>query len=218
MNYSDATVVIPIKDEPAAEQVAKDVLKTLPGCKVIVVYKGAMDFKFKNRNLRLIKQTGSGKGSAVIQVVKYINTEILCFIDGDDTYEVRDLKKLIAMVRDGVDMALGNRMQNINEKVMPSYIQFGNNVLTAIANILYGLRIHDSQTGLRAMKTMVFKSLDLKETHFGIESEMNIKCRKKHYRIAEIPTKYYVRVGEAKHLKLTGGLKLFLINLKLLFD
>ncbi len=218
MDYSDATVIIPIKDEPAAEQVAREAIARLKGCKVIIIYKGSAEFGFRHRDLRLIKQTGSGKGNAVIQAAKYVNTGIICFIDGDGTYEVGDLKKMIAMVQDGTDMALGNRMHNISEKAMPGYIQFGNNVLTATGNILYGMKIHDSQTGLRAMRTDVFRSLGLKENHFGIESEMNIKCRKNHYKIAEMPTKYHVRVGVSKQFKLVDGLKLFLLNFKLLFD
>jgi dolichol-phosphate hexosyltransferase len=218
MDYSDATVIIPIKDEPAAEQVAREAIARLQGCKVIVVYKGLAGFKFRHKSLRLIKQTGSGKGNAVIQAAKYVNTGIICLIDGDGTYEVRDLRKVIAMVRDGADMALGNRMHNISEKTMPGYIQFGNNVLTATGNILYGIKIHDSQTGLRAIRTEVFRALRLRESYFGIESEMNIKCRKNHYRIAEIPTKYHVRVGVSKQFKLVDGLKLFLLNFKLLFD
>ena len=217
MDYSDTTVIIPIKDEPAAEQVARKVRGALPGCKIIVIYKGSADFGLRNRNLRLIKQTGSGKGNAVKQAARYVNTDILCFIDGDGTYKVGDLRKLIAMVRDGADMALGNRMYDISERVMPKYIQFGNNVLTATGNLLYGLKIHDSQTGLRALRTGVFKGLGLRETHFGIESEMNIKCRKGHYKIVETPTKYYIRVGVSKQFKLVDGLKLFFLNFKLLF-
>ena len=130
MDFSDTTVVIPVKDEPAVEKVAKDVFKILPKCKVIVIYKGDLNMKFRNKNLRIIKQTSSGKGYACVQAAKSVDTEIMCLIDGDDTYEVKDLRKLIQLVREGADMAIGDRLTNISTKVMPTYIQFGNNVLT----------------------------------------------------------------------------------------
>ena len=82
--------------------------------------------------------------------------------------------------------------------------------------MLYGLKIKDSQTGLRAIRTLVFKNLDLHEQFFGIESEMNIKSKKKNLKIAEIPTKYYVRVGVTKQIKVLDGLKLFFLNFKFL--
>jgi hypothetical protein len=47
---------------------------------------------------------------------------------------------------------------------------------------------------------------------------MNIKARKKGYTIVETPAEYYVRVGMSKQFKLLDGVKLFLLNFKLLLD
>jgi dolichol-phosphate hexosyltransferase len=218
MDYGDITVIIPVKDEPAVERVTKDVFGTLKNCKVIVIYKGTLGMKFKHDNLKIIKQIDSGKGRACVQAVKSVTTNILCFIDGDNTYEVNDLKRVINLVRAGADMTLGDRISAVKHEAMPGYLQFGNGILTATGNLLFGLRLKDSQTGLRAIRTVCFRNLDLKEQYFGIESEMNIKAKKKGYKITEIPVKYYVRVGTAKHFKLSGGLKLFLLNFRLLLD
>ena len=155
---------------------------------------------------------------ACVQAVKYVKTPIMCFIDGDDTYDVNDMKRLVAEVRNGADMAIGNRFGKMKEGAMPAYVKFGNGVLTATGNVLYGLRINDSQTGSRAMKTSVFRSMKLRETHFGIETEMNVKAKKMGYKIAEIPINYYIREGTPKHSKPFGGLKLLALNLKLLFN
>ncbi len=222
MDYSDTTVMIPVKDEPAVAAVTKSVLKNLPGCKVVIVYKGygeGLRLGFSDKRLTIIKQSGSGKGVGVVQAAKHIHTEIMCLIDGDATYEVNDLKKVIALVREGADMALGNRLYKIDPESMPVHIQFGNKVITLIADILYGMNIKDSQTGLRAIRKSAFDTLVLRERYFGIESEMNIKGRKKGFRIAETPIKYYKRVGEVQHqMKLVDGVNLALLNFKWLND
>ncbi len=216
-DYRDTTVLIPVKDEPAVEKVTKGVLSKLPACKVIVVYKGRLGMKLNGKNLRILKQSGSGKGAACVQAAKLVDTDIMCFIDGDNTYDVNDLKKVIALVREGAAMAIGNRFSNISSEAMPPYIQFGNNMLTLTANVLYGLRIKDSQTGLRAIRKDIFDRLGVTETHFGIEEEMNIKTKKLGLKIAETPINYYVRVGESKQFKLVDGLRLLFINFKFIF-
>ena len=106
MDYGDTTVMIPVKDEPATESVVKAVFAALPNCKIIVVYKGNLNLSLKHKNLKIVKQTGSGKGRAVIEAGKFVDTEILCLIDGDNTYEVNALRRVIALVRYGADMAL----------------------------------------------------------------------------------------------------------------
>jgi hypothetical protein len=220
MDYSDTTVIIPVKDEPAAGRVASDVLAKLPKASVLVVYKGdrnAIGIKFKDKRMRVVKQTApGGKGAGVAQALKLVGTPIVCLIDGDATYSVEDLKKVIKMVRGGADLALGDRFAHLDRKSMPFFIEFGNKAITAVANLLYGMSIRDSQTGLRAMRMRSLRKLDLRERGFGIESEINIKMKKAGFRIAETPISYGVRVGASKQMKLVDGIKLLLIDFKFL--
>ena len=155
-----------------------------------------------------MQQHDSGKGRAVREALKLVGTEIVCLIDGDATYSVEDLKKVIALVRDGADMAIGNRFDHLDRKTMPLFIEIGNKVITETANILYGMSLRDSQTGLRAIRMSALSKLALREPGFGIESELNIKSRKAGLKIAETPIGYSVRVGESKQMKLLDGVKL----------
>jgi hypothetical protein len=221
MDYSDTTVMIPVKNEPAAGKVAKEVLGKLKGCKVLVVYKGdrkALNINFKHRDMRMVEQHDSGKGRGVRSALKLIDTDILCLIDGDATYSPDDLKKTISMVRNGADMAIGNRFGKLERKAMPLFIEVGNKVITVTANVLYGMSLKDSQTGLRAMRTKEVKKMVLNEPGFGIESELNIRFRKAGLKIDETPIKYFVRVGESKQMKLIDGIKLLLLDFKFLLS
>jgi len=222
MHYSDTTIIIPIKNEPAVVKVAKDVIKNMPACKVIVIYKGHLDSASKSRlmkysNLSILKQKDDGKGAACIYAAKFIRTPIVGFIDGDDTYSATDLKRAVNLVKNGVDMIVGDRLSRIQRKSMPHFIEFGNKVLSVMSSVLYGVKINDTQTGLRAIKKSVFDTLDLKEKRFGIETELNVKVGKGGFRIREIPIEYNQRTGSSKQMKLIDGIKLFFITLKFLF-
>lgn len=219
MDYSDTTVVIPIKDEPAVGKVARDVSDALPGCRIIVIYKGGPAPRLESvRNAAVVRQRGNGKGNACLQAAKLIGTDIMCFIDGDATYEAKDLRKVVAMVRDGADLALGNRLDGLDRRAMPAFIEFGNRVISGVANLLYFMRVEDTQTGLRALRKGVFDALGLGEQYFGIESEMTIKARKRGLKIAETPIKYYSRVGSSKQMKLIDGVRLLLLDFKFIFN
>ncbi|MCL5433880.1 MAG: glycosyltransferase family 2 protein [Candidatus Marsarchaeota archaeon] len=217
-DYSDVTVIIPVKNEPMIEEVLKDIINKLKNCKVIIVYNGNINIKNNHKNLMQLKQNSNGKGMACVEASKYVKTNIMCFIDGDKTYEVNDLKKLVELVRNDADLAIGDRqITKLDKKVMPDYVKIGNLILTYIERILYKLDIRDSQTGIRVIKTKVFKKLNINEKEFGIESEMNIKAKKMNLKIVEIPVSYYQRSDNARHSKPIGGFKLLWINLKYLF-
>jgi dolichol-phosphate mannosyltransferase len=223
-DYSDTTVVIPVKDEPSVGRVAAQVLKELQGCRVIVIYKNSDSNRPKLRKeiahrVLLLKQKGTGKGVACVQAAEHVRTPIMCLIDGDATYDARDLRKLVELVRKGAKMAIGNRLVNLDRRAMPGVIEFGNKILTLAGNAIYGLELRDSQTGLRAIRKSAFEQMKLRETHFGIETEMNIKAKKMNMNVEEVPVHYYVRVGESKQpFKPLNGVRLFLVNFKFLFN
>jgi hypothetical protein len=221
MDYSDTTVIVPVKGEPAVAKVVRDVAKALHNCRIIVIYKGSLNMPKAEAaagNTMLVRQHGTGKGNACIQVSKLVKTKIMCFIDGDATYDADDLKRMVALVRRGADLVLGNRLERLDRRSMPAFIEFGNKVITDTANLLYRMHVKDTQTGLRAIRKRVFDALMLKEQRFGIESEMTIKARKRGYRIEEVPINYYTRVGSSKQMKLIDGIKLLLLDFKFLFD
>lgn len=221
MDFSDTTIVIPALEEEGIWRVVTDTRRALPGAEILVMWKGYNDKApiFKEKGVRTVKQESIGKGTVIIQVQRHrlVKTAIMGFIDGDATYEPKDFVKLVQMVRSGYDMALGNRFHSIDRKSMPFFIEFGNKVITWVANILYFMTLSDSQTGIRAIRTSAFQAVELKEKRFVIEEEMNIKMRKMGCKIGESPAKYYVRVGESKQMKFIDGIRLLAGDFKFLF-
>jgi glycosyltransferase involved in cell wall biosynthesis len=218
-DYSDSTVIIPIKNEPAVNLVISDIRANMPKAKIIVIYKGKNTVLRKySKIVKILEQKSSGKGNACYEAVKKANTEIVCFIDGDATYHAADLARLVLLVRDGTDLAIGNRLSAIrSSKIMPRYVLIGNKVLTKALNLLYGTKVKDSQTGLRAVRRNAFNILKLTEPGFGFEEEMLLKAKRLGFSIKEIPISYSERKGVSKQMKPIDGIKLLLILIKHLF-
>jgi len=218
VDYSDTTIILPVKNEPYAKEVLGEVISSLPHSKIIIAYSGNVNdlkkYGSKKPNVIFLKQNGNGKGNACIYAFKSIRTKFVGLIDTDGTYDVKDLRKAINLIRKGGDMIIGRRIAS-EHGAMPSYIKFGNWVITQTANLIYGMHLKDSQTGLRVIKVSSLKTLNLYEQGFGIESEINIKMHKKGYVTKEIPISYHKRKGgHSNQLKLLDGLKLLAIDFK----
>jgi len=66
----------------------------------------------------------------------------------------------------------------------------GNKFLTLLSNILSNLNLTDMETGFKAFRADVLKSLTLKCDRFGFEPEVTARLAKKRYRIYETPISY----------------------------
>ena len=217
MAQIDTTIILPVKDEPYASHVLNDILLILPDSMIIIAYSGDISdlepYRSKSK-ITFVKQKGNGKGNACIESFNLVQTKFVGLVDSDGTYNIFDLVRARDLIRKGGDMVMGQRIA-VSKEAMPNYIKFGNWAITKIANILYGMHLKDSQTGLRIIRTQALKSIKLTEQEFGIESEINIKMHKKNYNIKEIPILYYNREGSpSKQVKLIDGIKLFILNFK----
>ena len=71
--------------------------------------------------------------------------------DADATYDLLALDPLIAPLREGYDMTVGNRMKGMEEGAMDwSHRFIGTPAINLMLSIFAGSRINDSQCGLRA--------------------------------------------------------------------
>jgi hypothetical protein len=64
-----------------------------------------------------------------------------------------------------------------------------------LINYRFGSRLSDSQNGFRAIRTDLFRRLDLRARHTTIEMEMIMATLAAGYRIAEVPTHERARVA-----------------------
>jgi hypothetical protein len=87
-------------------------------------------------------------------------------------------------------MVIGNRFANgIEADAMPWKNRYiGNPALSFIDRLFFGRRIRDFHCGLRAFTADAIHRLDLQTTGMEFASEMIVKARLHHLRMAEVPT------------------------------
>jgi hypothetical protein len=74
----------------------------------------------------------------------------------------------------------------------------GNPILTGMLNLLFGLRISDAHSGLRAFTRDAYNRMQLQTTGMEFASEMVIKASMARLKITEVPITYHPRGGNSK--------------------
>lgn len=165
----------------------------------------------KDMGAEVLFQNGVGKGHAIAQAIKHVNSdaiEYVIFTDADYTYPVKSLPEMIRILDENpeVGMVCGNRFNHsLTLSSMKSLFFIGNRFLAWIQRFLNGVHLADPLTGLRVIRWQILKDWEPKSKGFDIEAEINHRVEKKGYTILEIPIKYRSRLGEKK-LKLKHGI------------
>jgi len=162
---------------------------------ILVIDGGSIDKTIeicKEEKVQLIKQKGKGKGTAMREAVNASNADIVIFIDGDGTYSIDDLDKLLEpLLKDKADMVVGSRILGKREKGSISRFNLiGNKLFNKTINFAMRSRVTDSLSGYRAMRIETFRDLILFSSNFEIEVEMTVEALAKEYRVLEVPIRY----------------------------
>jgi len=149
-------------------------------------------------------QNGKGKGLAVSQVLKYLDsdTHYVIFIDADFTYPATDIPYMLKILdaNPQVGMVVGNRFNSdhdLSRSMLDIYF-LGNRLIAFVHKIASGLNMEDPLSGLRVIRWDLLKEWDPKSKGSDVETELNFFIAKKGYGIVEIPIKYRPRLGDKK--------------------
>jgi len=79
--------------------------------------------------------------------------------------------------------------------------------------------LSDMETGYKAFRVEVLRSLDLREDRFGIEPEITAKICKRRLRIYELPISYFGRTfDEGKKITWRDGFRAIWVLLRVRFS
>lgn len=137
--------------------------------------------------------------------------DIVIMIHPDYQYSPRLIPAIAAMIASGhYDIVLGSRILGGRacKDGMPVYKYIGNRMLTLIQNIVFGAKLSEYHTGLRAFSRAALETLPFDENSddFLFDNEILVQAIYFGFRIGEIscPTRYF---KEASSINFTKSLK-----------
>jgi hypothetical protein len=182
------------------------------GCpgEVIVVDNGSSDdsaARAAASGARVVVEPTRGYGAAHRAGLRAARGDVVVMADADRSYDLERLGDLLAALRGGADLALGNRYAGgIAAGAMPGLHRYvGTPLLTALLRLLTGVRVADSQTGYRAFWRENLAALGLRARGMEYASEMLLRAGRAGLVVTEVPTAYRVRVGASKLRPLGDG-------------
>lgn len=158
----------------------------------------------------LLRQENRGKGAAVRAAIPHADGDIAVIQDADLEYDPADVPALIEPIERGVaDVVYGSRLSGGRpQRAYLFWHLVGNRFLSLLTNVLYNTTLSDMETGYKAFRTEVLRSLDLRQDDFGIEPEITAKVCKRNLRVYELPIAYYGRTyAEGKKITWRDGFK-----------
>jgi len=230
--FRKVSILVPVYNERFfAEQLLQEVLSApLPGGlerEVIVVDDASTDgtrevleaFAAAHPGtITLLRQERNrGKGAALRRAVEESSGEIILTQDADLEYDPGDYGRLLAPILSGeADAVYGSRFQTGGyRRVLYFWHTVGNRLLTTLSNMFTGLNLTDMETGYKAVRALILKSIPLRSDRFGIEPEITAKLARRDCRIFEVPISYRGRsYDEGKKITWRDGLRAVLTILK----
>jgi glycosyltransferase involved in cell wall biosynthesis len=214
------SVLVPVYNERArVEQALEQLLSARiseNGWEAVVVDDGSTDGTeavLRGRpwpeHLRLLSHDRNrGKGAALRTALAAARGTYATVMDADLEYSPADIALLLEPLRNGdADAVFGTRGFQAHSAYSFWYVM-GNRAVSFATNALYNCWISDIMTGQKAMRTDVFRSLDLRERGFAIEAEITARLVRRGIRIYEVPIVYRARSREeGKKLTALDGLR-----------
>jgi len=226
----DLAIVIPaLNEEKGISSTIRSLKEALDGkfSYQIIVVDGLSNDKTveiaKSLGTKVITQRRRGYGDALQTGFYYVdtrlNSKITVMLDADGTYEPKDIAKMAEIILAGqADFVIGNRFANMEEEAMTSVNKIGNKLLSYVARRLLGIKVSDSQCGLRAFRSDLTNIFYTSAHGMPFATEMLTAAKSQSIKIKEIPTSYYKRVGNTKLSPLQDGSRILGTIVRLMRD
>lgn len=201
MDNYDLSVVIPCLNEE--ETIALCINKCIKSFEkfgingeVIISDNGSQDNSIeisKNLGAKVYPCIDKGYGAALRNGFAQAKGKYILMADADNSYDFNQIDDFYTKIKEGYDMVVGTRLKGkIHKGAMPSLHRYlGTPVLTFLVNLFWGLKISDSQCGMRLFKKECFDKIEFESSGMEFATELLIKAAREKWKIAEIPIEFF---------------------------
>lgn len=172
---------------------------------VLVVDDGSNDRSAEiaeERKAHVLKGCHKGKGFALRCGFRQAKGELIVTLDADGSHKPEEIPLVLQpLIKDKADFVVGSRFANseANKAKVPKINRTGNRLFNNMTGYLTGVKITDSQSGFRAIRASLIKTMKLSSSGYEVESEMLVKALRMDARVAETPISFDQRtVGNSK--------------------
>jgi glycosyltransferase involved in cell wall biosynthesis len=183
---------------------------------LIVVDDGSTDTtpsilgQFQDPRLRVVRHSvNRGKGEAVRSGAALARGTHLAIFDADCEYRASDLVRMFEVVLAGkADIVYGTRNFHASPTMGPLHYHLGRRLTTAATNVLFSAQLSDLHTCLKMIPLGIFRSLELSEKGFGLDTEITAELLRRGHVLHEISVSYVGRSrAEGKKISWRDGVE-----------
>ena len=172
---------------------------------------------FPDQIVAISHERNQGKGAALQTAIQAMTGDICIIQDADLEYDPDNYPLALEPIIAGrADCVYGSRFVGSDAKrVLFFWHYVGNKFLTLLSNMFTNLNLTDMETGCKAFRSELLKSIPLRSKSFGFEPEITAKISRRRCRIFEVGISYNGRTyEEGKKITWKDGMKAIFTILK----
>ena len=138
---------------------------------------------------RVVAVPERGYGNALRGGIAAARGEFVVLADADGSHDFADIDLLLAKLREGYDLVVGNRFRGvIAPGALPlSHRYLGNPMFNLMGRVLYGSPARDLYCGLRGFRRAAYERMRPRGASMEFAPEMVVRANLQKLRIAEVP-------------------------------
>lgn len=152
-------------------------------------------------DVRIVQQTGKGKGNALRCGLAASTGDIVVMMDADGSTDPCEIPLFVEALLDGADLVKGSRFLDAGgSDDITQLRRFGNRVLNEVVNQLFQTPFTDLCYGYIALWRGCLDFFDVDCDGFEVETQINLRARKANLKIVEVPSHERLRLHGVSHL------------------
>jgi glycosyltransferase involved in cell wall biosynthesis len=153
-------------------------------------------------DIKVVSQKGAGKGDALLAGFAECSGDIIVAMDGDGSTHGSEIIHFVSALVAGADFAKGSRFASggRSDDITVGRL-YGNRLLLALVNRMYGTRYSDLCYGYNAFWSRHLDALAMECDGFEVETLMSIRAVKAGLRIHEVPSHERPRLNGTSNLR-----------------